>query len=273
MKNLKFYVTILFVTASVTTGGCVNYPTSQKARNVNIVQAKSNVNSGVNKNLSPVNVPLVRLLANPEKMNGRRVTTAGVLAVEVEGTALYLDRESYYRKVRENAVAIMPTVAAAPTLGSLGGQYVTVTGTFEGIPSFSRWPGGVLRDVAPMAAGDIETPSFATTHTTIQLTSSKGVQLGRALDKFASLNGFTYTHGVSKWHHRQIQSYGLLREDMSIDVDNFKGQNLFRVAITALVPWANWEIIRTKMTQYLHSEFGNDLKVIWSSKRPIPPTY
>ena len=47
----------------------------------------------------PVHVTLVRLIANPEKFDGKLVRVIGFLRLEFEGNVLYLHREDY-----ENAI-------------------------------------------------------------------------------------------------------------------------------------------------------------------------
>ncbi len=267
MKQLKFCAMISII-AIVIIGGCVNRPAiPEKPQSVSATQAKITRNDtdiGIAQtSSSPENVPLVRLLADPEKMNEKRVTTVGVLAVEVEGTALYLNRESYYLKIRQNAVAIMPTAAAASTLSNFAGQYVTVTGTFEGIPSLSRWPGGMLKDISPIAVSDMETPSFSTAYVTIQLTSSESDLLDAALKKFADDEHFRYRHNIYNWHGRLGQNYILQKGRILIGVTNDAGPNTFRISISALDPWVNWEVVRIKLTQYLKSKFSNQLNVHW----------
>lgn len=87
-----------------------------------------------------VDVSPYLLVANPEIYNGRRVRTTGILRIEYEGSALYVDMESYINRLSLNALALhFNPSALAEDLGvevdqllRLNGYVATVDGMFEG---------------------------------------------------------------------------------------------------------------------------------------------
>ena len=49
------------------------------------------------------NVSLVKLIANPEKYNGKRIQVIGYLHLEFEGNAIYLHEEDFKRRISANS--------------------------------------------------------------------------------------------------------------------------------------------------------------------------
>ena len=78
------------------------------------------------------NVSIVRLIANPERYDGKQVQLIGFLRIEFEGTALYLHREDYERGIEKNALWInIPTGMSKAQADAVNGQYVICLGTFD----------------------------------------------------------------------------------------------------------------------------------------------
>jgi len=50
----------------------------------------------------PSNVSLVKLIANPEKYDGKRIQVIGYLHLEFEGNAIYLHQEDFKKRISEN---------------------------------------------------------------------------------------------------------------------------------------------------------------------------
>lgn len=82
-----------------------------------------------------MNVSLVRLLANPEKYDGKEVQVTGVARLEFEGHALYLTKEHYENWITKNALWIDlgygDLRAKAKELAAYNGQYVIIRGVFD----------------------------------------------------------------------------------------------------------------------------------------------
>ncbi len=74
--------------------------------------------------------PLVRVIVAPEAVEGSTVSLVGYLIVEEEGTALYLDRESYCLGIMENAL-FLGSGEFVPGLARYDRHYVRVTGTVD----------------------------------------------------------------------------------------------------------------------------------------------
>jgi hypothetical protein len=74
-------------------------------------------------------VSLVRILANPDDMNGRAVDVGGYMHVEFEGTQLCLHREDYEQMVLTNCVGL--SVPEGPDVLELNDRYVVVEGVVK----------------------------------------------------------------------------------------------------------------------------------------------
>jgi hypothetical protein len=87
-------------------------------------------------------VSLVRLLANPEKFDEKRITVAGWANIEFEGDALYLHEEDFRRVLLANAVSLsIPDDVRTPIRDQQG--YMGVVGTFHAPdPNVRRSPYG-----------------------------------------------------------------------------------------------------------------------------------
>jgi hypothetical protein len=109
--------------------------------------------------VNAVDLPMVRLLSNPGKYDGKEVTTCGVYRHEFEATAIYLNRESYEYGLSENAVFAFTDHTDEKLLEKMDGNYVCMTGVFDAQPaSRSFRNSGHLRDVAPMRMANVRFP-------------------------------------------------------------------------------------------------------------------
>jgi len=77
------------------------------------------------------NVSIIRLIASPEKYDGKRVAVRGFLRLEFEGDALYLHREDYERGLVTNSVRIILSESQMNALKKYDRQYVAVSGIFS----------------------------------------------------------------------------------------------------------------------------------------------
>lgn len=99
------------------------------------------------------NVPLVRLLATPERYDGKAITVSGVLHRGEDGVlALYLDPSSAEAGVTGNAIVLLVSmpqpaqVSEEQVLEGLG-KYVLVAATFDAGPPRPRGYSGRLQAV------------------------------------------------------------------------------------------------------------------------------
>lgn len=110
--------------------------------------------------VNAIELPMVRLLANPEEFDGKAVTTCGIYSNEFEGTAIYLNRESYEYGFSANAIFAFTTHTGDALLEQMEGHYVCMTGVYEA-ESASRLfrASGHLRDIAPLRMSNMRLPS------------------------------------------------------------------------------------------------------------------
>lgn len=80
----------------------------------------------------PVAVPLVALLANPDRFDGELVTVEGFLNLEYEGDALYLSQSDFDAMLFRNAVWVDgPKFEEPRARRILSGRHVALTGRFD----------------------------------------------------------------------------------------------------------------------------------------------
>ena len=79
------------------------------------------------------NVSLIKLIANPEKYEGKRIQVIGYLHLEFEGNAIYLHEEDYKHSISENGFWVNFSdkliIKQDPT--EFNNQYVIIIGTFN----------------------------------------------------------------------------------------------------------------------------------------------
>lgn len=79
------------------------------------------------------NIPLVRLIANPEKYQGKTIQIKGYLKLEFEGNAIYFHEEDYVRSLTENSlwVEFSKELSDKKNVNDYSKKYVIIVGTFE----------------------------------------------------------------------------------------------------------------------------------------------
>lgn len=77
------------------------------------------------------NVPLVQLIATPDRYDGVLVRTIGFLWLEFEGNALYLHREDYENAIIKQSVWLDFPGEPTADQRALRGNYVLVEGVFN----------------------------------------------------------------------------------------------------------------------------------------------
>ncbi|MBK8476330.1 MAG: hypothetical protein IPL39_08405 [Opitutaceae bacterium] len=96
-------------------------------------------------------VSIVRLLAAPNELAGRRVRIEGFLWIEYEGNAIYLHEEDYRRGLYRNGLRLELTQdekAKEDILRKLSGHYVMLEGVFVGGRSQMQLWSGTIRDIS-----------------------------------------------------------------------------------------------------------------------------
>ena len=79
------------------------------------------------------NIPLVRLIANPEKYQGKTIQIKGYLKLEFEGNAIYFHEEDYVNSLTENSlwVEFSKELSDKKNISDYSKKYVIIVGTFE----------------------------------------------------------------------------------------------------------------------------------------------
>lgn len=76
-------------------------------------------------------VSLVRLIATPERYDGKAVLVVGFLRLEFEGNGLYVHEEDYKRGITKNAVWVVRSAKVNRRADALNMHYVMLGGTFD----------------------------------------------------------------------------------------------------------------------------------------------
>jgi len=76
-------------------------------------------------------VSLVRLIATPEKYDGKVVQVVGFLRLEFEGNALYIHEEDYKSGITKNAAWVVRNAKVNDRAEALNMHYVILLGTFD----------------------------------------------------------------------------------------------------------------------------------------------
>ena len=105
------------------------------------------------------NVSLVKLIANPEKYNGKRIQVIGYLHLEFEGNAIYLHEEDFKRRISANSfwVEFSSKLTKKRDLNKFSDKYVIIIGTFNvNEKGHMRMFGGTLDDIVRLDLWDIK---------------------------------------------------------------------------------------------------------------------
>ena len=76
-------------------------------------------------------VSMIKLLANPEKYNGKRVMLDGFLNLEFEGNALYLHKEDYTHGISKNSLWVNLNDNISKEAHKYNKNYVLIVATFD----------------------------------------------------------------------------------------------------------------------------------------------
>lgn len=79
----------------------------------------------------PSPVTLLRLLANPEKYDGKEVQVIGYLHLEFEGNGLYLHKEDYDHSILDNMIWVDATADMQKAIKEINDNYVIIRGVFD----------------------------------------------------------------------------------------------------------------------------------------------
>ena len=119
MKNTNL-ILLAFIVFTISTYS------QTKPRNEKIVEEKTIP-------FNEFNIPLIRLIANPEKYQGKTIQIRGYLNLEFEGNAIYFHEEDYTRSLTENSlwVEFSKDITEKKNINDYSKKYVIIVGTFE----------------------------------------------------------------------------------------------------------------------------------------------
>lgn len=82
---------------------------------------------------SEFDISLIKLIANPEKYDGKVIQVRGYLNLEFEGNAIYLHKEDYSKALTDNGfwVNFSKEIAEKKNLNDYSKKYVIIVGTFD----------------------------------------------------------------------------------------------------------------------------------------------
>lgn len=78
-------------------------------------------------------ISMIRLIATPEKYDGKQIQVIGYLNLEFEGTAIYLHKEDYSKGISDNGfwVNFSKEIGERKNLNNYNKKYVIIAGTFD----------------------------------------------------------------------------------------------------------------------------------------------
>jgi hypothetical protein len=78
-------------------------------------------------------ISLIKLIANPEKYDGKLVQVRGYLNLEFEGNAIYLHKEDYSKSLTDNGfwVNFSKEISEKKNINDYSKKYVIIVGTFD----------------------------------------------------------------------------------------------------------------------------------------------
>ena len=79
------------------------------------------------------NTSLIKLIATPEKFDGKTIQVIGYMHLEFEGDAIYLHKEDYENSLAENAfwVSFSRKLKKEKNVMAYSDKYVVIIGTFK----------------------------------------------------------------------------------------------------------------------------------------------
>ena len=97
----------------------------------------------------PEFVSMVRLIANPERYNGKLITFVGYFVVETDGTAVFMSSEDYEHQITANALWIETTDQIRHKEETLNMNYVLFVGVYHASNLKSiPFPSGEITQIA-----------------------------------------------------------------------------------------------------------------------------
>jgi hypothetical protein len=93
-------------------------------------------------------VSMIKLIANPEKYDGKRIQVIGYLNLEFEGDALYLHQTDFLESITKNGLWVDLDQLKFKNSSACNKKYVIIEGVFDAahMGHMSLWS-GILKDI------------------------------------------------------------------------------------------------------------------------------
>ncbi len=85
----------------------------------------------INAQADAIKETLFRVLVDPEKYDGKEISTIGYLHLEFEGNCLYLHQEDFEMKIIGNSIWVDLEKERDEKYSQLNDKYVIIVGTFD----------------------------------------------------------------------------------------------------------------------------------------------
>ena len=99
-------------------------------------------------------VSLIKLIANPEQFDGKKIRVIGYCHLEFEGNGLYLNKEDFDYSINKNSIWIEIPVKhpeSDSSFSKFSNQYVLMEGTFDSHNHGHNDSGsGSIKDITPL---------------------------------------------------------------------------------------------------------------------------
>ncbi|MGI8527151.1 MAG: hypothetical protein ACR2K5_13415 [Pseudolabrys sp.] len=78
-----------------------------------------------------IKISMVALIAAPQKLDGKLISTAGFLRLEFEGDSIYFNREDSKNRIEKNGLWITTNEEINARRNELNDKYVLIEGVFD----------------------------------------------------------------------------------------------------------------------------------------------
>lgn len=80
---------------------------------------------------APIDASIINLIASPQQFNSKQIRIVGYVRLELEGNAVYLNRDDFSEGIRKNGLWLDVETMSPAQLTNINGRYALVEGTFS----------------------------------------------------------------------------------------------------------------------------------------------
>jgi hypothetical protein len=130
-KMMRHFLSILAIALLMCCTSCTNTGSNARENKLDIdLQPSASPTISLNEG-RVLDVSIIRLIATPEKFDGKYVRVVGFVSLEFEGTAIYLHKDDYQYKLIKNCLWLNLDSDTARAFEKFDQKYVMVEGTFN----------------------------------------------------------------------------------------------------------------------------------------------